>query len=107
MRPDGSIEKFKAKLVVVSYTQKKRIDYFKTYSLVAKIAIIRILIALTTIHNLAIHQMDVKMAFLNGDLEEEIYMEQPEGHVFRSQENKVCKLKKSLYGLKQAPKQMV
>ena len=47
------------------------------------------------------------MAFLNGDLEEEIYMEQPEGHVFRSQENKVCKLKKSLYGLKQAPKQMV
>ena len=66
---------------------------------------IRALIALATIYNLLIHQMDVKTVFLNGDLEEEIYMTQPEWFKFPSQENKVCKLKKSLYGLKQAPKQ--
>src|SRR5262249_23178283 len=104
-RPDGSIEKFKARLVVVGYTQKKGIDYFDTYSPVTKIATIRSLIALSAIRGLIIHQMDVKTAFLNGDLEEEIYMEQPEGLVVTGQENKVCKLRKSLYGLKQAPKQ--
>ena len=105
IRPDGSIEKFKARLVVVGYTQKKGIDYFDTYSPVTKIATIRSLIALSAIRGLIIHQMDVKTAFLNGDLEEEIYMEQPEGLVITGQENKVCKLRKSLYGLKQAPKQ--
>ena len=70
-----------------------------------RIASIRVLIALTSIHNLVIHQMDVKIAFLNGDLEEEIYMEQPEGCVVPGKEKKVCKLVKSPYGLKQAPKQ--
>ena len=63
------------------------------------------LLAIAALHNLEIHQMDVKTAFLNGDLEEEIYMEQPEGVVVKGQERKVCKLVKSLYGLKQAPKQ--
>ena len=63
------------------------------------------MIALTFIHRLFIHQMDVKTTFLNGDLEEEIYMLQPEGCITHGQENKVCKLNKSLYGLKQAPKQ--
>ena len=58
------------------------------------------MLAITAIRNLQIHQMDVKTAFLNGDLEEEIYMEQPEGFVAPRQENKVCKLVKSLYGLK-------
>ena len=70
-----------------------------------RISSTRILIALASIHNLCIHQMDVKTAFLNGDLDEEIYMVQPEGCSVSSQENKVCKLVKSLYGLKQAPKQ--
>ncbi|KAL0349107.1 UNVERIFIED_CONTAM: Retrovirus-related Pol polyprotein from transposon TNT 1-94 [Sesamum angustifolium] len=79
IKPDGSIDKFKARLVVVGYTQKKGIDYFDTYSPVTKIATIRALIALSAINDLMIHQMDVKTAFLNGDLEEEIYMEQPEG----------------------------
>ena len=70
-----------------------------------RIASIRVLIALASIHNLVIHQMDVKTAFLNGDMEEEIYMEQPEGCVVPRKEKKVCRLAKSLYGLKQAPKQ--
>jgi len=58
------------------------------------------LIAIVALHNLEIHQMDVTTAFLNGDLEEEVYMEQPEGFVVKGHENKVCKLIKSLYGLK-------
>ena len=63
------------------------------------------LIALAAVHDLKIHQMDVKTAFLNGELEEEIYMEQPEGFIVPGKEKKVCRLVKSLYGLKQAPKQ--
>jgi len=63
------------------------------------------LLALVVIHKLVVHQKDVKIAFLNGELEEEIYMTQLEGCVFPSQENKVCKILKSLYGLKQTPKQ--
>ncbi|GAA0168207.1 transmembrane signal receptor [Lithospermum erythrorhizon] len=105
MRTDGTIKRFKARLVIKGFTQKKDIDYFDTYSLVTRIATIRALIALAAIHNLVVHQMDVKTTFLNGDLEEEIYMSQPEGFVIQGQENKVCKLKKSLYGLKEAPKQ--
>ena len=102
--PDGSIEKYKARLVAKGFTQKQNIDYFDTFAPVTRISSIRVLIALASIHKLFIHQMDVKTAFLNGDLEEEIYMEQPEGCVVSGQENKVCKLLKSLYGLKQAPK---
>ena len=66
---------------------------------------IKVLIALASIHNLVIYQMDVKTPFLNGNLEKEIYMEQPEGCVVPGKEKKVCKLVKSPYGLKQAPKQ--
>ncbi|XP_075103702.1 uncharacterized protein LOC142178271 [Nicotiana tabacum] len=105
LRPDSTIEKYKVRLVIRDFNQKKGVDYFDTYSPVTKIATIRTLVALAAIHNLVIHQMDVKMAFLNGDLEEEIYMTQPEGFVIQGQENKVCKLRKFLYGLKHAPKQ--
>ncbi|GKF33710.1 zinc finger, CCHC-type containing protein, partial [Tanacetum coccineum] len=72
---------------------------------VARISTIRLLIDMASIHNLIIHQMDVKTTFFNGDLEEEIYMNQPQGFIMPGNENKVCKLIKSLYGLKQAPKQ--
>jgi hypothetical protein len=65
---------------------------------------IRVLLSLAASHGLLVHQMDVKMAFLNGELDEEIYMDQPDGFVLDGQEGKVCKLLKSLYGLKQAPK---
>ena len=85
--------------------RKKGVDYFDTYSPVTKIATIRALIAIAAIYDLVVHQMDVKIAFLNGDLKKEIYMTQPEGCEAPGQENKVCRLKKSLYGLKQAPKQ--
>ena len=105
MRPNGSIKKYKARLVAKEYTQKKVIVYFNIYSTVARISTIRVLSALASIHKMIIHQMDIKTAFLNGALKEEIYMDQPEEFVVKEQGNKVCKLIKSLYGLKQAPKQ--
>ncbi|CAA0834987.1 cysteine-rich RLK (RECEPTOR-like protein kinase) 8, partial [Striga hermonthica] len=105
MKPDGTIDKYKARLVIKGYKQKEGLDYFDTYSPVTRITSIRVIIAIAALRNLEIHQMDVKTAFLNGDLEEEIYMEQPEGFSAPGKENKVCKLVKPLYGLKQAPKQ--
>ncbi|PHT32531.1 TMV resistance protein N [Capsicum baccatum] len=105
MKTDGTIDKYKARLVVKGFNQKEGLDYFDTYSPVTRITSVRMLIALAAVYDLQIHQIDVKTAFLNGELEEEIYMEQPEGFVVPGKENKVCKLVKSLYGLKQAPKQ--
>lgn len=87
------------------YTQKEGEDYFDTYSHVARITTIRVLLSLAASYGLIIHQMDVKTAFLNGELEEEIYMDQPNGFVVKGEERKVCKLLKSLYGLKRAPKE--
>nr|GEV98095.1 zinc finger, CCHC-type [Tanacetum cinerariifolium] len=87
------------------FKQKSNIDYFDTYAPVARISTIRLLIAMTSIHNLIIHQMYVKTSFLNEELEEEVYMNQPQGFIMPGNENKVCKLIKSLYELKQAPKQ--
>ena len=71
---DGSIEKYKSRLVAKGFSQKQNIDYFDTFAHVTRISSIHILIALASIHKLFIHQMDVKMDFLNRDLEEEIYM---------------------------------
>ena len=90
--PEGTIDKYKARLIAKGFTQQKGIDFFDTYSPVAKISSIRILLALASIHNMFIHQMDVKTAFLNGDLEEEIYMDQPERFIAKGQENKVANL---------------
>ncbi|KAK4279046.1 hypothetical protein QN277_016809 [Acacia crassicarpa] len=104
MKVDGTIDKYKARLVVKGYRQREGLDYFDTYSPVTRITSIRMLIALAALNGLELHQMDVKTAFLNGELEEEIYLEQPEGFVVSGQERKVCRLIKSLYGLKQAPK---
>ncbi|GJX04497.1 zinc finger, CCHC-type containing protein [Tanacetum coccineum] len=105
MKVDGTIDKFKARLAIQGFRQKEGIDYFDTYAPFARITTIRLLLALADIHNLVIYQMDVKIAFLNGDLKEEVYMKQPEGFVMPGNEHNVCKLVKSLYGLKQAPKQ--
>jgi hypothetical protein len=105
LRPDGTFEKYKARLVAKGYTQKEDDDFFDTYSPVTRLTTIRVLLSLAASHGLLVHQMDVKMAFLNGELEEEIYMDRPDGFIAQGQEGKVCRLIKSLYGLKQAPKQ--
>ena len=104
LKQDGSIKKYKARLVVKGFKQRKNVDYFDTFAYVTRITSIRVLITLVSIHNLVIHQMDVKTAFFNEDLKEEIYMEQLGGCLVPRNEKKVCKLVKSLYGLKQAPK---
>ena len=98
----GLIQTFKVRLVAKGFKQREDVGYFDTYAPVVRITWIRILFALTSIHHLYVHQMDVKTAFLNGNLNEEVYMEQLEGFVLKENENKVCKLVKSLYGLKQA-----
>jgi len=78
LKADGTIDKYKARLVAKGYRQKEEQDFFDTYSLMMRITSIRVLIAITALHNLKIHRMEVKIAFLNGDLEEEVYMEHPE-----------------------------
>ena len=102
---DGSIDKYKVRLVIKDYKQTKGLNYFDTYSPITRINSIRMVLVIVALKNLEVHQMDVKTTFLNGDLEEEIYMEQPEGFSAPRQEKKVCKLVKSLYVLKQASKQ--
>ncbi|GJT91919.1 retrotransposon protein, putative, ty1-copia subclass [Tanacetum coccineum] len=102
---DGAIHTYKARLVAKGYTQTPGIDYEQTFSPFADIRAIRILIAITAFYDYEIWQMDVKTAFLNGYLSEEVYMEQPEGIVNPKYPNRVCKLKHSIYGLKQASRQ--
>ena len=98
----GNNERYKTRLVVKGFTQKEGIDYKETFSPVSKKDSLRTILALVTHFDLELQQIDVKMAFLNGDLEEEVYMKQLEG--FSSKEGKhfVCNLNKSIYGLKQA-----
>ena len=100
---EGKIERYKARLVAKGYNQKEGIDYTETFSPVSTKDALRIIMALVAYLDLELHQMDVKTAFLNGDLSEEIYMLQPDGFV--EDEGKVCKLQKSIYGLKQASRQ--
>ncbi|KAJ9542183.1 hypothetical protein OSB04_028689 [Centaurea solstitialis] len=99
---DGNVHTFKAILVVKGFTQTHGIDYDETFSPVAMLKSIRILMAISAYLNYEIWQMDVKTAFLNGKLTEDVYMEQPEGFKDPKNPNKVCKLLKSIYGLKQA-----
>lgn len=99
---ENSIEKYKARLVAKGCSQRPGFDFNETYAPVVKLTTVRIVLALAVRFDLHIHQMDVKTAFLNGTIREEIYMKLPSG--FKSNEQKVCKLKKSLYGLKQAPR---
>eukprot|EP00253_Pinus_taeda_P032251 PITA_32251 len=104
MNANRSIEKLKARLVAKGYSRQEGIDFDDTFAPVAKLNTIRMLIALATKFHWELHQLDVKSAFLNGDLKEEIYLVQPEGFVKQGQEHLVCRLKKALYGLKQAPR---
>ena len=101
-KADGSIERYKARLVAKGFTQTLRIDYEETFAPVAKMNSIRVLFSLAACFDWPLYQLDVKNAFLNGILEEEVYMRLPPG--FETGKNKVCKLKKALYGLKQSPR---
>ena len=96
--------KYKARLVAKGFNQKERIDYHDIFSPVVKQASIRAVMAKAARFNLEVGQMDVRTAFLNGSLEEKLYMVQPEG-ISNGNTNQVCLLQKSLYGLKQAPRQ--
>ena len=100
----GQVERYKACLVAQGYSQRPGIDYEETFSPVVRFESVRSVIALAVHGNMRLHQMDVKTAFLNGELCEEVFLRQPEGFVEKGKENLVCRLKKSIYGLKQSPR---
>jgi transposase InsO family protein len=102
LNPDGSVDKQKARYVIKGFAQRQGIDYTQTFSPVARSGTIRSIVAVAANEGMELLQFDVSTAFLYGQLEEEIYMEQPEGYTDGS--DKVCKLLRSLYGLKQAPR---
>ena len=102
MRMETSIDIKLDLYVAQGYSQTQGIDYEEVFSPVARYSSIRALLALANAHNLEIHQMDVKTAFLNGSIEHDIHMSQPEGFIDPLYPEYVCKLKKSIYGLKQS-----
>jgi len=105
LKQDGTLDRFKARIVVKGFEQREGINYSETFAPVMKKESLRLLLAIAAFYNFSISQMDVKTAFLYGELDEEIYVNQPDGFKVSGQESKVLKLKKSIYGLKQAPRQ--
>jgi hypothetical protein len=104
LNADGSVERHKARLVARGFTQQQGVDFDETYAPVIHKTSLRALLSYGFSHNMIIHQMDVVTAFLNGELAEDIYMNQPEGFIAHGSEHLVCKLKRSLYGLRQSPR---
>lgn len=98
------VERYKARLVAKGYSQKVGIDYDEVFAPITRLETVRLIISLAAQNSWRIHQMDVKSTFLNGVLEEEVYIVQPQDYEIKGQEDKVLKLKKALYRLKQAPR---
>jgi hypothetical protein len=98
----GKIKRFNARLVAKGFTQREGIDYTETFSFVSKKDSFRIVMALIAHYDLELHQMDAKIVFLNGELQESVYMTQLEGFTIEDKEHMGCRLKKFIYGLKQA-----
>lgn len=101
---DGSIERHKARLVARGFTQTFGVDYKETFAPVAKMNTVRVLLSVAINHGWSLFQMDVKNAFLHGDLEEDVFMKIPQGHPQEHEPGMVCKLHKAIYGLKQSPR---
>jgi hypothetical protein len=97
---DGSVEKYKARFLARGFSQVEGIDYEEKFAPVARFTSIRMIIALAASMGWRLHQMDVKTTFLNGEIEEEVYIEQSDGFVIHEKESHVCRLKKAQYGLK-------
>lgn len=104
LKPDGSIAKYKARLVAKGFLQQAGIDFGEVFAPVARLETIRLITAIASQRKWSLHQMDVKSAFLNGPLDEEVYVQQPPGFTIKRERLKVYKLNKALYGLRQAPK---
>ena len=102
-KSNGEIERYKARLVAKEYNQREGIDYVETFSPVAKIVTVRIVITLAVNKNWNLYQFDINNAFLYGNLEEDVYMTLPQGYHTEG-DTRVCKLLRSLYGLKQSPR---
>jgi hypothetical protein len=98
----GADPRYKARLVAKGYSQRFGIDYDETFAQVAKQDTLRMILSFVAVYDLEMHQLDIKTAFLYGELDEEIYLEQLEGFIKNGQEHMVCRLHKYLYGLKQA-----
>jgi hypothetical protein len=101
---DGSIEKYKTRFVARGFSQKEGIDYEFKFTPLSRYTSIRTIIAIAAKMNWKLHQMDIKIALLNGVIEEELYIEQPQGFEVEDRKTHVCTLNKALYGLKQAPR---
>jgi len=104
LKPDGQVEKYKARLVARGFLQKYGQDYYEVYAPVARMETIRLIVAIEVKNNWSMYQLDVKSTFLNGELEEEVYVNQPPRFEIKGKEEYVYKLDKALYGLKQAPR---